>query len=87
MKALQHGAGSYQSSDLVELNYADIARSFSCLGIRVDDPENLNAALHQGLANTSTPTIIDVVITRDPAKMLPAADTRTLKVNKGDRPV
>ena len=51
------------------------------------DPEKLSAAIHEGLENTSTPTIIDAIVTRDPAKMLPAADNRTLKVNKGDRPV
>jgi acetolactate synthase-1/2/3 large subunit len=90
VKALQHavyGAGNYQSSDLTELNYADIAKAFGCLGIRVDDPEKLGAALREGLANTSTPTVIDAVVTRDPAKMLPATDNRTLKVAKGDRPV
>ena len=41
VKALQHavyGAGKYQSSDLVELNYAEIAKGFGCLGIRVTDP-------------------------------------------------
>jgi acetolactate synthase-1/2/3 large subunit len=90
VKALQHavyGAGNYQSSDLSELNYANIAKGFGCLGIRVEDPEKVGAALREGLANTSTPTVLDVVVTRDPAKMLPAADNRTLKVEKGDRPV
>jgi acetolactate synthase-1/2/3 large subunit len=28
-----------------------------------------------------------VVVTRDPAKMLPGVDSRALKVEKGDRPV
>lgn len=90
VKALQHsvyGEGSYQSSDLVELNYAEIAKGFGCLGIRVEDPEKISAALREALANRSTPTIIDAVVTRDPARMLPAADNRTLKVAKGDRPV
>jgi acetolactate synthase-1/2/3 large subunit len=90
VKALQHavyGQGAYQSSDLVELDYAAIARGFGCLGIRVTDPEKLAAALSEGLANTSTPTVIDIVVTRDPSRMLPAADNRTLKVEKGDRPV
>jgi acetolactate synthase-1/2/3 large subunit len=90
VKALQHavyGAGNYQSSDLSELNYADIAKGFGCLGIRVEDPEKVGPALREGLANTSSPTVVDVVVTRDPAKMLPAADNRTLKVEKGDRPV
>ena len=45
-------------------------------------------ALAEGLANTDTPTIIDVIVTRDPSKMLPAADNRAqLTVKKGDRPV
>jgi acetolactate synthase I/II/III large subunit len=35
----------------------------------------------------TTPTVIDIIVTRDPARMLPAADARTLKVVKGDRPV
>jgi acetolactate synthase-1/2/3 large subunit len=90
VKALQHavyGQGSYQSSDLAELDYARIAQAFGCNGIRVDDTEKVNAALLEGLANTSTPTVIDVVVTRDPARMLPAADNRALKVSKGDRPV
>jgi acetolactate synthase-1/2/3 large subunit len=29
--------------------------------------------------------VIDVVVTRDPAKMLPAVDNRTVQVKKGDR--
>ena len=90
VKALQHavfGEGNYQSSDLVELNYADIANGFGCLGLRVEDPNQLQAALKQALENTETPTVLDVVVTRDPARMLPAADNRALKVEKGDRPV
>jgi acetolactate synthase-1/2/3 large subunit len=90
VKALQHsmfGKGNYQSSDLVEMDYAAIARAMGCNGIRVDDPEKLNAALREGLENTSTPTVLDIVVTRDPAKMLPGVDNRTLVVNKGDRPV
>jgi acetolactate synthase-1/2/3 large subunit len=53
----------------------------------VTDPEKLAAALREGLENTDTPTVLDIVVTRDPARMLPAADNRTLKVQKGDRPV
>ena len=90
VKALQHamyGQGAYQSSDLVELDYAAIAKGFGCHGIKVTDPEKLSSALREGLENTSSPTVIDVVVTRDPSRMLPAADNRTLKVTKGDRPV
>jgi acetolactate synthase-1/2/3 large subunit len=89
VKALQHAmyGGNYQSSDLVEMDYARIATAFGCQGIRVERPDALAGAIAAGLANTSTPTVIDVVVTRDPAKMLPAVDSRTLVVKKGDRPV
>jgi acetolactate synthase-1/2/3 large subunit len=90
VKALQHsvfGAGNYQSSDLVEMDYAAIAHAMGCKGIRVEDPGKLNAALREGLENTSTPTVLDIVVTRDPAKMLPGVDNRTLVVQKGDRPI
>jgi acetolactate synthase-1/2/3 large subunit len=32
------------------------------------------------------PTLLDVVVTRSPAKMLPGADARTLEIKPGDRP-
>jgi len=89
VKALQHSmyGGKYQSSDLVEMNYANIATAFGCRGIRVDDPEKLSAAIRTGVEERDRPTVIDVVVTRDPNKMLPAVDSRVLKVEKGDRPV
>ena len=77
MKALQHavyGPGNYQSSDLVEMDYAAIARGFGCHGIRVEDPEKLSAAIREGLENTSTPTVLDCIVTRDPARMLQPDD-------------
>lgn len=90
VKSLQHavyGEGRYQSSDLVEMDYAAIARCMGCEGIRVTDPEKIGAALRLGLENVDTPTVIDIVVTRDPSRMLPGTDNRTLKVQKGDRPV
>jgi acetolactate synthase-1/2/3 large subunit len=90
VKALQHsmfGAGNYQSSDLVEMDYAAIARAMGCRGIRVEEPGAIGAALREGLANTASPTVLDVVVTRDPARMLPGVDARALTVEKGDRPV
>ncbi len=88
VKALQHlmyGAGNYQSSDLVEMNYAKIAESFGCHGIRVEDPNDIAAALKEAMAEKTRPSVVDVVVTRDPAHMLPAVDNRTVKVKKGDR--
>jgi len=88
VKALQHSMyGQYQSSDLVEMNYARIAEAMGCRGIRVEDPERLASAYQTAFRNRDQPTVIDVVVTRDPARMLPAADSRTLKVERGDRPV
>ena len=88
VKALQHNMyeGRYQSSDLSETDYADTARALGCQGIRVDDPEALQDAFAEGIANRDIPTIIDVIVTRDPSKMLPGVDSRTAPVKKGDRP-
>ena len=89
VKALQHamyGEGNYQSSALVELDYAAIARQFNCRGERVTEPARLAAALRESLAHRGGPSVLDVCVTRDPSRMLPAADSRTLKVEKGDRP-
>jgi acetolactate synthase-1/2/3 large subunit len=69
------------------MDYAAITRAMGCKGIRVEDPGKLNAAIREGLENTSSPTVLDIVVTRDPAKMLPGVDNRTLVVQKGDRPV
>lgn len=87
VKALQHlmyGPGAYHASDLAETNYARIAEAMGCRGIRVEDPADLAAALATGLSSEG-PTVIDLVVTRDPAKMLPAVDNRAVQVKKGDR--
>jgi acetolactate synthase I/II/III large subunit len=87
VKALQHAMfrGRYQSSDLVEMDYAAIARAMGCSGVRVEDPERIGAALREGLAERTRPTVLDVVVTRDPARMLPAVDNRTVEIRQGDR--
>jgi acetolactate synthase-1/2/3 large subunit len=87
VKALQHAmmGGRYQSADLKEMDYAAIARTMGCGGIRVEDPEALSPALRQGMEQRDRPTVIDVVVTRDPAQMLPAVDNRTVEVKRGDR--
>jgi acetolactate synthase-1/2/3 large subunit len=80
-----YGQGAYQSSDLAETNYAKVADAMGCRGIRVEDPAELQGAFKKGLEKTGVPTVLDVVVTRDPAKMLPAVDNRTVQVKKGDR--
>ncbi len=88
VKALQHNmySGRYQSSDLSETHYAKVALELGCQGIRVEDPRDLQAAFSEGIANRHIPTIIDVIVTRDPSKMLPGIDSRTAPVKKRDRP-
>jgi acetolactate synthase I/II/III large subunit len=51
----------------------------------VEDPDKLAAALASGLAERARPTVLDVIVTRDPARMLPAVDNRTIEVKQGDR--
>jgi acetolactate synthase-1/2/3 large subunit len=87
VKALQHAmmGGRYQSADLNEMDYAAIARTMGCSGIRVEDPEALSPALRQGMEERDRVTVIDVVVTRDPAQMLPAVDNRAVQIKQGDR--
>ncbi|MDE2199409.1 MAG: thiamine pyrophosphate-binding protein [Rhodospirillales bacterium] len=87
VKALQHllyGQGAYHASDLAETNYATVGQALSVHAIRVEHPGDLAAALAAGLSHDG-PTIIDLVVTRDPAKMLPGVDNRAVQVKKGDR--
>jgi len=88
VKALQHlmyGKGAYQSSDLEETNYAKAAEALGCKGIRVEEPNEISKAISIGLKHKGCPTIIDLVVTRDPAKMLPGVDNRAATIKKGDR--
>ena len=88
VKALQHmmyGEGAYQSSDLVETDYAAAARALGCHGIRVEQPDALAGALRDAMAATDRPAVIDVVVTRDPAQMLPGVDSRAAQAKPGDR--
>ena len=81
VKALQHlvyGEDGYQSSDLVETDYARVADAMGCRGIRVADPEEIAPALAAGIAGGDVPTVIDVLVTREPARMLPGVDSRAV---------
>ncbi|WP_182418341.1 thiamine pyrophosphate-binding protein [Bartonella sp. HY038] len=87
VKALQHlvyGTGHYHSSDLNEVDFAKVANSFGCTGIRVEDPDQIGDALQQAMT-IKGPVVLDVIVTRDPAKMLPGVDNRAAIIKKGDR--
>lgn len=87
IKALQHAmfGGRYQSADLSELNYANIAENLGCRGIRVEHPDQLAGAFRTALEKRDKPNVIDIVVTRDAGKMLPGVDNRTAPIKKGDR--
>ena len=87
IKALQHAmfGGRYQSADLSDLNYANIAEALGCRGIRVEHPDQLAGAFRTALENRDKPNVIDIVVTRDASKMLPGVDNRTAPIKKGDR--
>ena len=88
VKALQHlmfGEGAYQSSDLSETNYASVAEALGCHGVRVEAPDQLAPAFASAFEKKDRPSLIDVMVTRDPARMLPAVDNRAVVLKKGDR--
>ena len=81
VKALQHlvyGDDGYQSSDLVETDYARVAEAMGCRGIRVTRPADIAPALDATLEGGEGPTVIDVLVTREPARMLPGVDSRAV---------
>jgi acetolactate synthase-1/2/3 large subunit len=89
VKGLQHVLfeGRYQSADLKETNYANIAREMGAHAVRVEEPGDLAGALREGIRERSRPSVIDVVVTRDPGRMLPGVDARAkVQVKTGDRP-
>ena len=67
------------------MDHAAIARTMGCGGIRVEDLEALSPALRHGMEERDRLTVIDVVVTRDQAQMLPAVDNRTVEIKRGDR--
>jgi len=54
----------------------------------VEDPKDLAGTLREGIQERSGPSLIDVVVTRDPSRMLPGVDLRSpVKIKAGDRPI
>ncbi len=60
------------------------AEALGARGIRVEQPGGLAGALDAGLRGEGV-TVIDLVVACDPAKMLPAADNRAVRLQAGDR--
>ncbi|MBD3253863.1 MAG: thiamine pyrophosphate-binding protein [Candidatus Lokiarchaeota archaeon] len=49
----------YCDVELPQTNYADIAESYGCLGIKVKEPDQIRPALQKAI-NSNRPTVIDV---------------------------
>jgi acetolactate synthase I/II/III large subunit len=78
VKALQHSlyAGRYQSADFAPIDYARVANEMGAFGQRVTSPDEFTPALRAALESDRV-SVIDVMVTRDPAQMLPGVDSRT----------
>jgi acetolactate synthase-1/2/3 large subunit len=80
VKALQHGLyeDRFISVDFLDVDYAEVARAFGCQGERVTDPDALGPALTRAFERADT-SVLDVMITTDPAHMLPGIDARAVR--------
>ncbi|WP_046226411.1 ubiquinone-dependent pyruvate dehydrogenase [Paenibacillus dauci] len=78
---LEMKAGGYleTGTDLHQTDFAAVANALGILGIRVEDPEDLEDAVQRALAHDG-PTLIDVVVNRQELSMPP---TITLQQAKG----
>lgn len=78
VKALQHKMyeDRFLSVDFLDVNYADVAKAFGCEGRRVHTGDELAISLKEAF-DCDVPYVIDVMVTTDPAKMLPGIDSRT----------
>ena len=83
--SMTSSAAVRKSADLTEMDYAAIASTMGCGGIRSKTPKVFSPALRQSMQERGRPTVIDVVVTRDPAQMFPAVDNRTVEIKHGDR--
>ena len=78
VKALQHALyeGRFQSADYHPVDYSIIAESFGLHGERVDNPDQIIPAVQRAL-EFDGPSLIDIMVTTDPGRMLPAVDARS----------
>jgi acetolactate synthase-1/2/3 large subunit len=80
VKALQHGLydDRFISVDFLDVDYGEVARAFGCHGERVVEPDGLRRALARAFERDDT-SVLDVMITTDPAHMLPGIDARAVR--------
>jgi acetolactate synthase I/II/III large subunit len=83
VKALQHSlyADRFISVDFLDVDYGAVARDFGCYGARVRDPNDLPVVLREAI-DSGLPAVIDVMVTTDPAQMLPGIDARVAAASR-----
>jgi acetolactate synthase-1/2/3 large subunit len=84
VKALQHSlyGDRFISVDFLDVDYGAVARAFGCYGARVEDPADLPAVLREAIDSGET-AVIDVMVTTNPAEMLPGIDARVSAASAG----
>lgn len=80
IKALQHAVyGEYISTDFEDVRYGEMAAMLGCYGVRVTDPAQLESEFKAAIERKDRPSVIEVMVTTDPAKMFPGTDNRVRK--------
>lgn len=79
IKALQHNLyGEVESADLLDVNYAELARIVGAYGCRITEPAQLEAEF-TAARSRSIPSVLEVMVTTDVTQMLPGEDNRLKK--------
>ena len=83
VKALQHAmmGGRYQSADLNEMDYAAIARTMGCGGIRIEDPEACLRHFARAWRNAIAPRSSTLSSRATPRKCSPRSTTARWRSN------
>src|SRR5690606_3163913 len=64
---VKHGQGNRTiASTFAEMNFAEVAKSIGCRGIRVEKPDEIAGALKEALSG-NRPTVVDVVTSFKPS--------------------
>jgi acetolactate synthase-1/2/3 large subunit len=74
--------GRHFGVDFCDLDYAAIARGFGLVGMRVEDPQDLEPALHAALA-CGGPAFVDVVTESETEELPPVARWQQVRQQEG----
>ena len=88
-KVVQYSQMAEKAGGMDDKEQGALAQSYYLMGNYAQSLAVAQKSVAQATAAGQLPDrgVLDVIVTRDPAKMLPGVDNRTLTVTKGDRPV